>query len=99
VTETWLSRPDAPGDGVSFHQVFSIVQPHSPNLKTPIPMDEVAVLVGAITNLIFELGKVDSMAGGMTIQCVHLIYVSMARFIKIHYFTRKNLGREPAPSL
>ncbi|KAG8932320.1 hypothetical protein FRC03_005331 [Tulasnella sp. 419] len=67
-TETWLSTPGAPGDGLSFRQVFTIIQPHCPNLKAPIPIDEVAVLVGAITNLTFELGKVDGMAGVMVIQ-------------------------------
>ena len=66
--ETWFNTPGACGDGLSFRPVFAIIQVHFPDLKAPIPLEEVQFIVGWITNMMFELGKVDAMAGAMVMQ-------------------------------
>lgn len=66
--ESWLSSPGAAGDGMSYRQVLTVIQPHFPDLKSPLPHEEISYLVGWVTNLIFELGKSDGMAGVMVVQ-------------------------------
>lgn len=51
----WLSTPTA-GDGFAYRPVLEILKPHYPDLEVPfgIAQEEIASIVGAVTNLAFE---------------------------------------------
>ncbi|KIK60283.1 hypothetical protein GYMLUDRAFT_244308 [Collybiopsis luxurians FD-317 M1] len=61
------------GDGVSYASVLSTIQKHFPNAKIGLEAlgqteVEVAVVVGGITNMILEMSKWESLAGGMAMR-------------------------------
>ncbi|KAF6746767.1 hypothetical protein DFP72DRAFT_620850 [Ephemerocybe angulata] len=71
--KAWLSggqgRGQA-GDGVSYQSILSLIQKHFP--KTQIGLDavgqtenEVALIIGGVTNMIMEVSKWEGMAGAM----------------------------------
>lgn len=66
--ELWLGMPGAPGDGASYRTIYNIVLLHFPKLKLPTPLDEVSAMVGAVTNLCFELAKLDGLASVLAMQ-------------------------------
>jgi len=51
----WLST-STPGDGFAYRPVLEILKPHYPDLEVPfgIGQEEIAIIVGAVTNLAFE---------------------------------------------
>src|SRR5258707_3656670 len=51
----WLST-STPGDGFAYRPVLEILKPHYPDLEVPfgIAQEEIAIIVGAVTNLAFE---------------------------------------------
>lgn len=56
--ERWLST-STPGDGYSYKPTHVILYPHYPELDIPYGCgctEEVAILVGAITNMAMEIG-------------------------------------------
>ncbi|KAF8311869.1 hypothetical protein DL93DRAFT_2036969, partial [Clavulina sp. PMI_390] len=63
--ERWLSS-STPGDGYSFKPIHIILCPHYPELDVPFgcgPTEEVAIVVGAITNMALEVGFLESWNG------------------------------------
>ncbi|KAF8331321.1 uncharacterized protein EI90DRAFT_3057523 [Cantharellus anzutake] len=51
----WLAT-STPGDGFAYRPVLEILKPHYPDLEVPfgIAQEEIAIIVGAVTNLAFE---------------------------------------------
>ncbi|KAJ3521056.1 hypothetical protein NMY22_g12474 [Coprinellus aureogranulatus] len=72
-TKAWLTggqgRGQA-GDGVSYQSLLTLIQKHFPNTQLGLDgvgqlENEVAVIVGGVTNMVLELSKWEGMAGAM----------------------------------
>jgi len=61
------------GDGVSYNPILTTIQKHFPNIKLGIESignaeNELAVIVGGVTNMVLELCRWEGMAGGMAMR-------------------------------
>ncbi|KZT35711.1 hypothetical protein SISSUDRAFT_1064252 [Sistotremastrum suecicum HHB10207 ss-3] len=79
LSKPWLSSSTLPstssssgfqgaGDGVSYSLLLPLIVKHFPGTSLTVPSMEVEVIVGGITNCVFELGKWDGMAGVMAMR-------------------------------
>jgi hypothetical protein len=61
--ERWLST-STPGDGYSYRPTHAVVFPHYPELEIPLgcgATEEVAILVGTITDIALEIGSLGAL--------------------------------------
>ncbi|KAG6849608.1 hypothetical protein H0H93_006965 [Arthromyces matolae] len=73
-TKSWITGVRGkPGDGVSYGTILSIIQKHFPDSRLKLESveqadNEVALIVGGITNMIMEYSMWESMSGGMAMR-------------------------------
>lgn len=60
--QPWLAST-MPGDGISFRPILDHIIPHFPKTTIQFAAEEIPIIVGAITNMVLELSKLDGMQG------------------------------------
>ncbi|KAG8789694.1 hypothetical protein FRB91_011890 [Serendipita sp. 411] len=60
----WIASGKAE-NGIDYRSTLAIIERHFPGTQVNLTTDEVAVLVGGLTNMIFEFSKADGISGAM----------------------------------